>query len=175
MKPKPPPDYLAGYPPTLVEPVRRLIAEDRLGDALLRKYPQPHTVRTDKALYDYLLDLKAQYLRNHGQLSKVAYDSKLQVLANALGTHTQIARVQGSKLKSKREIRIASVFRDMPTDFLRMIAVHELAHFKCSGHDKAFYQLCCHMEAGYHQLEFDVRVYLAHLAAGGRTLWSAGQ
>jgi hypothetical protein len=53
-----------------------------------------------------------------------------------------------------------------------MIVVHELAHFKESAHDKHFYQLCRHMALDYHQLEFDVRVYLSYLAAGGPALWA---
>jgi predicted metal-dependent hydrolase len=70
------------------------------------------------------------------------------------------SRVQGGQLKAKREIRIAGVFRTTPADFLKMIVVHELAHLKERAHDKAFYQLCEHMEPDYHQLEFDLRVYL---------------
>ncbi|KAB2921720.1 MAG: M48 family metallopeptidase [Dechloromonas sp.] len=172
MKPAPSPDYLAGYPEDLVAPVRRLIAEQRLGAALLRKYPAAHAVRSDGALYDYVQALRGQYLRNGAQISKVAFDSKMHVLRNALGTHTTIARVQGGKLKAKREIRVATVFRDMPPEFLRMIVVHELAHLKESGHDRHFYQLCRHMEPAYHQLEFDVRIYLSYLAAGGTALWA---
>jgi predicted metal-dependent hydrolase len=38
--------------------------------------------------------------------------------------------------------------------------VHELAHLKERQHDKAFYALCQHMEPGYHQLEFDLRLWL---------------
>ncbi|MEO7324028.1 MAG: YgjP-like metallopeptidase domain-containing protein, partial [Dokdonella sp.] len=82
---------------------------------------------------------------------------------DALGTHTTISRVQGGRLKASREIRIATVFRDAPAPFLQMIVVHELAHLKEREHDKAFYQLCTHMAADYHQLEFDVRLYLTHL------------
>jgi predicted metal-dependent hydrolase len=41
-----------------------------------------------------------------------------------------------------------------------MIVVHELAHLKEKEHNKAFYQLCCHMEPQYHQLEFDMRLWL---------------
>jgi predicted metal-dependent hydrolase len=76
----------------------------------------------------------------------MAFDSKLHVIRNALGTHTTISRVQGSKLKSKREIRVAALFKAVPHEFLRMIVVHELAHMKERAHDKAFYQLCRHME-----------------------------
>lgn len=171
MRQKSSPNYLAGYPIALVEQVRHLIAQDRLADLLLKKYPQAHAVRTDKALYDYVLELKGEYLRNAGQLSKVAFDGKLHVLHNALGTHTSISRVQGTKLKSKREIRVAAVFKEMPEEFLRMIVVHELAHLKEREHDKAFYQLCLHMEPDYHQLEFDLRAYLSYFEVVGRSLW----
>ena len=53
-----------------------------------------------------------------------------------------------------------------------MIVVHELAHLKEREHDKAFYQLCTHMAPDYHQLEFDLRLYLTQLelaAAQGDT------
>lgn len=163
--------YLAGYPADLARQVQGLIAEGRMGDILLKKYPQAHGVRTDKALYDYVQELKNDYLRNAGQLSRVAFDGKLQDIRNALGTHTRISRVQGGKLKTKREIHIAAVFKEVPPEFLRMIVVHELAHIKELDHDKAFYQLCRHMEPDYHQLEFDLRVYLSHLDAGGEALW----
>lgn len=166
--------YLAGYPPALAEQVRQLIEEGRLAALLLKKYPQGHAVRTDKALYDYALQLKNTYLRNAGQVSKVAFDAKLHVIRHALGTHTTVSRVQGSKLKTKQEIRIATVFKEMPAEFLRMIVVHELAHIKERQHDKAFYQLCRHMEPDYHQLEFDLRAYLSHLDATGQVLWSVG-
>ena len=171
--PKPLPNYLAGYPAPLIEQVRQLIGQDRLSDYLWQKYPQAHAVRTDKALYDYVLEIKNEYLRNVGQLSKVAFDSKLHVIRNALGTHTSISRVQGVNLKSKREIRVAALFREMPPEFLRMIVVHELAHMKEREHDKAFYQLCRHMEPDYPQLEFDLRAYLTYLDAKGLPLWSA--
>lgn len=173
MRPPAAPNYLAAYPPALADQVWRLIEADQLAGLLQQKYPHGHAVRTDKALYAYVQDLKDEYLRNAGQLSKVAYDSKLHVIRNALGTHTTIARVQGAKLKAKREIRVATLFREMPPEFLRMIAVHELAHLREREHDKAFYQLCRHMEPDYHQLEFDLRAYLCHLAAGGRPLWAA--
>lgn len=173
MRPRSSPDYLAAYPAELSAQVRRLIEQDRLAAMLRAKYPQAHCIRTDKALYDYVQALKTEFMRNTGQLSLVAYDSNLQLIAQALGTHTRIARVQGSKLKSKREIRVASLFRETPPEFLRMIVVHELAHLKEREHGKAFYQLCRHMEPDYHQFEFDLRAYLCHLDARGEALWSA--
>lgn len=163
--------YLAAYPDSLQLQVQQLLDLGKLGGMLLKKYPSAHGVRTDKALYDYVMALKSEYLRSSEPLSKVAFDSKLHVIAHALGTHTTISRVQGSKLKSKREIRVATLFREGPEEFLRMIAVHELAHIKEKAHDKAFYKLCTHMEPNYHQYEFDLRVYLTHLDAAGKLEW----
>jgi predicted metal-dependent hydrolase len=164
--------YLSGYPDSLQVQVRQLMAQDRLGEMLLKKYPKTHDIRTDKALYDYVMGLKNTYLRNADPLSKVAFDSKLQVIAHALGTHTTVSRVQGSKLKAKREIRVATLFKEAPIEFLRMITVHELAHTKERAHDKAFYQLCTYMEPDYHQLEFDLRLYLTHMEVPGKLAWS---
>ena len=107
--------------------------------------------------------IPARHLRQSLPLGKVLYDGKLQVLKHALGLHTAISRNHGGKLKASREIRIASVFRDAPAPFLRMIVVHELAHTREAEHNKAFYQLCWHMEPDYHQLEFDLRLYLTAL------------
>ncbi|OGB06763.1 MAG: metal-dependent hydrolase [Burkholderiales bacterium RIFCSPHIGHO2_12_FULL_61_11] len=165
--------YLAGYPEPLKAQVRQQLVQGRLGEMLLTKYRHAHGVRTDKALYDYVMALKNDFLRNSEPLSKVTFDSKLQVITHALGTHTTVSRVQGSKLKSKREIRVATLFKEVPAEFLKMIAVHELAHIKEKGHDKAFYQLCTHMEPRYHQYEFDLRVYLTYIDAAGKLDWPA--
>ena len=112
--------YLAGYPENLRVQVQQLLDQGRLGEVLLAKYPQGHGVRTDKALYDYVMELKNDFLRSSEPLSKVAFDSKLHVIAHALGTHTTVSRVQGNKLKAKREIRVATLFKDVPAEFLRM-------------------------------------------------------
>ena len=80
--------------------------------------------------------------------------------------------MQGGKLKAKHEIRVATLFRNLPEEFLRMIVVHELAHLKEKEHNKAFYGLCQRMEPQYHQYEFDLRLYLTHLDATRQALWS---
>lgn len=159
--------YLAGYPEPLQARVRELVAQDRLGALLADRYGQPNTVRNDAQLYDYVQALKERHLRKAVPLGKVLYDSKLQVMKHALGTHTAISRVHGGKLKASREIRIATVFRDAPGEFLKMIVVHELAHLKEAEHNKAFYALCTHMEPDYHRLELDLRLYLTHLDSVG--------
>jgi predicted metal-dependent hydrolase len=164
--------YLQAYPETTRTQVQALLDQGRVAKWLIEKYPEGHGLRTDHALYDYVQEAKNSYLRGAEPVSKVTFDSKLHVVQNALGTHTSISRVQGSRLKAKHEIRIASMFKDAPPEFLRMIVVHELAHLRERAHDKAFYKLCTHMEPDYHQLEFEVRVYLTHLEASGQRLWA---
>lgn len=160
--------YLSGYSALITDQVRKLIDSDKLAEVLLKKYPNAHNIRTDKALYAYTVEMKNQFLRQSNPLSKVVYDDKIDVLHKALGLHSFVSRVQGSNLKSKNEIRIGSVFKTAPLEFLRMIVVHELAHLREKQHNKTFYKLCMYMEPGYHQLEFDMRLYLTYLDLGGK-------
>ncbi|MBQ4854751.1 M48 family metallopeptidase [Rhodanobacter sp. B2A1Ga4] len=152
--------YLQAYPATLQDKVRELIAQERLGEHLARRYPARHDVQSDKALYAYVAALKQRHMKNAPGIDKVLYDARLDVLRNALGLHTAVSRVQGGRLKAKKEIRVASLFKAAAPEFLQMIVVHELAHLKEIEHNKAFYQLCQYMLPDYHQLEFDLRVYL---------------
>ena len=152
--------YLQAYPAALQDKVRQLIAQERLGEHLAKHYPGRHAVQSDKSLYAYTMDLKQQYLKNAPGIDKVLYDSKLDVVQRALGLHTAISRVQGGRLKAKKEIRVAALFKDAAPEFLQMIVVHELAHLKEADHNKAFYQLCQYMLPDYHQREFDLRMYL---------------
>lgn len=159
--------YLAGYPDETLHQVQQVITEGRLAELLLKRYPNTHDVRTDNALYQYTQTIKSEYMGKTQPLSRVSYDSKIKVIQHALGQHHYISRVQGGKLKTVNEIKIASVFRTAPEAFLKMIVVHELAHFKEKEHNKAFYQLCRHMEPQYHQYEFDLRLYLTYLDLQG--------
>lgn len=81
-------DYLAGYPPHVLERVRALIAQGRLGAVLDAKYDERHAVRNNAQLYDYVQDLKERHLRRAVPLGKVLYDDRLQAVQDALGTHT---------------------------------------------------------------------------------------
>ncbi len=152
--------YLQGYPPHLQQQVMQMVAEDRLGDYLARRYPNRHQVQSDKALYGYTTELKQEYLRSAPAIDKVLYDNRLDLTHRALGLHTAVSRVQGGKLKAKKEIRVAALFKEAAPEFLNMIVVHELAHLKEAEHNKAFYKLCQYMLPDYHQLEFDLRLYL---------------
>jgi len=152
--------YLGGYPPALLDKVRQLIERDELGTYLEQRHPGRHEVQSDKALYAYTNALRQEHLRHAPGIDRVWYDSKLDVISKALGMHTAISHVHGSRMKARKEIRIASLFRDTPPEFLKMIVVHELAHLKETEHNKAFYQLCEYMQPDYHQQELDLRLFL---------------
>jgi len=165
--------YLNHYPEQTKKQVRALIEQNKLEAHLIKKYPTPHAIKNDKALFLYVSELKNEHMKKAAPLSKTLFDGKISVIHNALGSHHFISRVQGNKLKSSNEIRIASMFKNAPEEFLRMIVVHELAHFKEKEHNKAFYQLCQYMEPNYHQIEFDVRLYLTQMDIFTKiSLWS---
>lgn len=53
--------YLAGYPSQWTDQVKQLIDEQRLATVLLKKYPRAHGIKTDKALYEYTMDIKNRF------------------------------------------------------------------------------------------------------------------
>lgn len=152
--------YIQHYPLTLQQQVEQLWNQQQLNAYLQARYQTPHNYTTDKALYHYIQHLKNTHLKSAPPIAKALYDSKLDVIHHALGLHTSYARVQGNKLKVKKEIRISHLFKQADSAFLNMIVVHELAHLRESAHNKSFYQLCEFMMPNYHQVEFDFRVYL---------------
>lgn len=152
--------YLQHYPIELQNQIEALHTKGKLAQYLTDRYPDQHNIQSDKALYQFCIAIKERKIKTAPALDKVQYDNRLTIDYHALGLNTSISRVQGGKLKTKKEIRIASAFKTVPLAFLRMIIVHELAHLKEHDHNKAFYQLCKHMEPDYHQIEFDCRVYL---------------
>lgn len=160
--------YISHYPEHLKAQIRQLIEEEKLGKYLLAKYPTTHTITSDKALYAYVMELRTAFLRKSEPITKVLYDGKISDINDALGLHRITIKNHGGRLRSKSEIRVASLFKSTPEPFLKMICVHELAHLKEKQHNKAFYALCEKMEPSYHQLEFDVRLYLTHLELFGK-------
>ena len=159
--------YLSHYPERLQQQIQQMIDDNALGDWLRTRYPTTHSVANDNDLREYVMGLKNQYMKKTQPLSKVIYDQKIHIVNHALGLHSYVSRVQGGKLKSKNELRVSSLFKHTPEPFLNMIVVHELAHLKEKEHNKAFYKLCQHMLPDYHQIEFDVRVYLTELELTG--------
>ena len=155
--------YLKGYPDHIVTPVNQMIESQRFEKWFEQRYPNRHNIKSDKSLYDFTMAIKNRFMRKSSPISKVIYDKKIHVINNALGLHSYVNRAHGSKIKSKNEIRISDIFRSAPEELLRMLVVHELAHLKEKDHNKAFYQLCCHMEPDYHQLELDARLFMIYL------------
>ena len=152
--------YLSGYSEQIQQQAQRLLNEGKLDHYLLKRYPQAHSIKTDAQLYGYTQQLKQRYMKKASPLRKVYFDSKVSVEHHALGLNAHITRVHGGKLKANHEIRIDPCFKHCPEEFLRMIVVHELAHLKERQHNKAFYQLCSHIEPDYFQLELDLRLML---------------
>ena len=112
--------FLAGYPASLQQQVKEMLSRDQLGPWLRQRYQgQSDTIKSDKALYQYTMALKNQYLKSSPPISKVVFDSKINVIQHALGLHTAISRVQGGKLKAKAEIQIAALFKEAPAPFCR--------------------------------------------------------
>jgi predicted metal-dependent hydrolase len=159
--------YLLGYSLTIQNQVQEMITNQKLSSYLLSKYPKVHQIYNDKALRGYVINIKNMYLKKSAPLSQIKYDDKIHVINNALGLHTYVSRVQGSKLKSKNEIRIGALFKKSPEAFLEMIVVHELAHLKEKDHNKNFYKLCQHMQTDYHQIELDLRIYMTQIELVG--------
>lgn len=162
--------YLNAYSLPLQQQAQKLLDTEKTATFFLNKYPTVHNLNNTRSLYEYTMAFKNQFMRSSPPISKVIYDDKIHVINNALGLHTYVSRVQGNKLKAKNEIRISALFRQIPEPLLKMIVVHELAHLREKAHDKAFYKLCCYMEPDYHQLEFDLRLYLCHRDRFGN-LW----
>lgn len=151
---------LTGYGAEVIGQVQQGITDKTLASLLLARYPVIHEIRTDKALYDYTLAIKSQFMRQSDPLSKVIFDEKINLSHQALGLHSYVNRIQGNKVKAKNEIRISSRLKRIPEPLLRMVVVHELAHLREKDHNKAFYKLCEFMLSDYHQLEFDLRLLL---------------
>lgn len=152
--------YFQHYPEQIQQQVHQLIDSGNLVTYFKTRYPEGHQIRTEKQLFEYTNQLKQRFLKNAPKLSQVKYKKQSDLIQNALGTHTFKKQQHGGKLKAKHEIAIAEQLKYAPKPILKALVVHELAHFKEKEHNKAFYQLCCHMEPQYHQLELDLRLFL---------------
>lgn len=159
-------NYFIGYPEDIQSQVASLIEKNKLTQYFKNKYPNSHTIKSEKALFQYATMLKQQFLKNAPQLNSVKYEKKKDLVLNALGTHTFKRHAHGKKLKAQHHIAIADNLKNAPEALLKVLIVHELAHFKEKDHNKSFYQLCCHMEPEYFQLELDLRLFMVMCEQG---------
>lgn len=127
--------YLSHYSVEVQGQVLGLIEQNKVGEWLKSRYKDIHSVSNDNDLREYVMTMKNSYMKKTQPLSKVCFDSKLHIVHQALGLHSFVSRVQGSKLKSKNELRVSSLFKQTPEAFLNMIVAHELAHLKEKEHN----------------------------------------
>ncbi|HIP19915.1 MAG TPA: metal-dependent hydrolase, partial [Sulfurimonas sp.] len=55
--------YLNHYPMQTQTQVIKLIESGNLAKHLLQKYPKPHAMKNDKALFKYTMDIKNEYIK----------------------------------------------------------------------------------------------------------------
>jgi len=53
--------YLSAYSEQTREQVSQLLTQNRLREVLLKRYPKAHDLRTDRALYQYIQELKTRF------------------------------------------------------------------------------------------------------------------
>lgn len=53
---------LRGYPESVIDQVKNLIIENELESYLASRYPDQHSINTNKALYSYVQDIKKGYI-----------------------------------------------------------------------------------------------------------------
>ena len=83
--------YISHYPSEIQKQVSHLIKQEKLSNYLLQKYESSHKIKNDKMLFEYVNSFKLKYFKKASPLSKVAFDGKINVIHNALGTHQFIS------------------------------------------------------------------------------------
>ena len=154
--------YFQGYPPHIIEQVLQLFNGDRAAKYLKGKYPDAHSITSDKALYSYATELKKRYLKNALPFGRAAFKKQGDMVTNALGTHT--FRMQGKT--RKHDLAINSDLLRAPEPFSKHSSYMNSLILRKKTTTKPSYQLCCHMEPQYHQLELDLRIFSVLVGEG---------
>lgn len=152
--------FLDEYPDKVQNKIRTIIEEDKLEAYLEDLYPEKHKINTDKALFEYVQDLRKKYMKKAAPAHKVVFEDKNETIFNALGDNINDLILFDNGHKIKNVIRIAEFYQNAPVELFHMVVVHELAHIKEREHDNNFFRLCKHMDGDYDQHEFDLRLYL---------------
>ncbi|MBZ4683573.1 MAG: pyrophosphatase [Fusobacteriaceae bacterium] len=163
--------YLEGYSEKLKIQIKELFDNNLIEKYFFNKYKKKHNITNDKLLYEYVDELRKKHLKKTKPLNKVKYDSKIKFEKQALGLNIFNYRIHGNKIKTDNEIKISTVFKNVPEEFLKFVVIHELAHLKEKEHNKEFYKLCTHIDKNYFQYELDMRIYLTYVKLNNKYLW----
>ncbi len=68
--------YIQGYPENIVSQVEQLITSNRLVNWFESRYPENHTIKSEKALFEYTMAIKNRYMKKTAPLSKVSTTTK---------------------------------------------------------------------------------------------------
>ena len=103
--------------------------------------------------------------------AKACLPERVAYYSERMGLYPTQVRITGARTRfgscsSQGHICFSWRLMQYPPEAIDYVVVHELAHLKEKEHNKAFYQVCCHMEPQYHQLEFDTRLWLTQLSLG---------
>ena len=109
--------YLQSYPASLQQQAGSLVQSGKLGQWLLQRHPQPHQMRSDKALHAYVMGLKGEHMRNSAALAKVVYDSKLQLVYQALGIHVRTGKTMAARPSRAMRSALAACSSMRPRPF----------------------------------------------------------
>lgn len=152
--------YLKNYPESIKEQITTLLTERKLEKLLKTRYPINHNIKSDKALYQYTVNIKNTYLKQTSPLRRICFDKKIVDHSLILDAPIDNRFNNPSIINRLSEITVADFFKQAPEPLLRTIVIHKLAHIIEKAHNSAFYQLCHYMEPNYQQLEFETRLFL---------------
>lgn len=99
--------YLKNYPESIKEQIATLLTEQKLEKLLKMRYPINHNIKSDKALYQYTVNIKNTYLKQTSPLRRICFDE--QIVDHSLISDTPDDSLQYNSFIINRlsEIRIA--------------------------------------------------------------------
>ena len=55
--------YIQGYPEHIITPVTKMYQDGRLETWFNQRYPEHHTIKSEKALFNYTMAIKNRYMK----------------------------------------------------------------------------------------------------------------
>ena len=62
--------YITGYPANLIEQVSGLVESNRFITWFEQRYPDTHQIKSEKALFDYTMQIKQRFMKKRPQSLK---------------------------------------------------------------------------------------------------------